>query len=170
MAALTSLGIVHTAISLVAVGAGIVALARYHHIRDDTRAGQVYLWGTVLTCVTGFGIFQHGGFGVPHALGVVTLLVLALAWAGTHTAWFGRAGATVASVSYSLTLFFHTIPGMTETSTRLPAAAPLASGPDDPALQAAVGISFLVFLVGAALQVRDLRRHGPARAGALPVA
>ena len=43
MAALSSLGIVHTAISLVAVAAAAVALVKYHHLRDDTRAGQVYL-------------------------------------------------------------------------------------------------------------------------------
>lgn len=170
MSALTPLGIVHTAISLVALGAGIAALVKYHHIRDDTRPGQVYLWGTVLTCLTGFGIFQHGGFGKPHALGVITLAVLALAWWASRAPLFGRAGAAVASVSYSLTVFFHAIPGMTETSTRLPAGAPLASGPDDPRLQAAVGIAFLCFLVGAAWQLRDLRRHRPSPHGVQPAA
>ena len=59
---------------------------------------------------------------------------------------------------------------MSETSTRLPVGAPLASGPDDPGLQAAVGIAFLVFLAGAALQVRDLRRRTTAGASAVRVA
>ncbi len=35
---------------------------------------------TILTCVTGFGIFQHGGFGKAHMLGIITLVVLAIAW------------------------------------------------------------------------------------------
>jgi len=34
---------------------------------------------TAITSPTGFGIFQHGGFGKPHVLGIVTLLVLAIA-------------------------------------------------------------------------------------------
>ena len=34
---------------------------------------------TAITSPTGFGIFQHGGFGEPHVLGIVTLLVLAIA-------------------------------------------------------------------------------------------
>jgi len=170
MAGLTPLGIVHTAISLVAVAAGIAALVKHRHILDTTASGRTYLWATVLTCLTGFGIFQHGGFGKPHALGVITLVVLGLAWVAGHKHLFGRASAGVASVSYSLTLFFHAIPGMTETSTRLPVNAPLASGPDDPGLQAAVGIAFLVFLAGAALQIRDLRRHPAARGSALPAA
>jgi hypothetical protein len=57
------------------------------------------------------------------------------------------------------------IPGLTETFTRLPLGAPLFSGPEDPALQKLVGLFFLVFVVGAALQVRRLHRlaaHAPA--------
>jgi hypothetical protein len=39
---------------------------------------------------------------------------------------------------------------------------PLASGPEDPGLRAAVGAAFVVFLVGATLQIRRLRREaGP---------
>ena len=45
MFGLTILGTIHTAISLVAVIAGFVALARY----------------------------RHGGFGPPHALAILTL-------------------------------------------------------------------------------------------------
>ena len=76
---LTSLGLVHTAISLIAVFAGIVALLRYKEITLRTGWGQVFVWTTVLTCLTGFGIFQHGGFGKPHVLGIITLLVLGVA-------------------------------------------------------------------------------------------
>ncbi len=70
MLGLTSLGLVHTAISLVAVVAGAIALFRYRRIAWATLAGKVYIATTALTCTTGFGIFQHGGFGKPHALGI----------------------------------------------------------------------------------------------------
>ena len=76
---LTPLGIAHTVISLVAVVAGLIALVRYKEIALSTRTGRVYVVATVLTCLTGFGIFQHGGFGVPHVLGIVTLVVLGTA-------------------------------------------------------------------------------------------
>ena len=166
MLGLTSLGIVHTAISLVAVGAGIVAFVRYREITTGTRAGRIYFWMTVATCVTGFGIFQHGGFGRPHALGILTLLTLAIAWVAERRNMFGRASRHVAVIGYSLTFFFHMIPGFTETSSRLPVGRPLTSGPDDPALQAAVGVAFLVFLIGAFLQFRRLR-VGASRASAV---
>src|SRR6187402_3169011 len=81
---LTSLGIVHTVISLVAVAAGLIALIRDQEISSRDRIGKTYVFTTVLTCLTGFGIFQHGGFGAPHVLGIITLAVLFLAWkAGT---------------------------------------------------------------------------------------
>ena len=158
MLGLTTIGIIHTAISLVAVAAGIYAFFRDKEISPRNGLGRTYVWTTVLTCLTGFFIFQHGGFGKPHMLGIVTLLVLAVAWAAGSTKLFGRASRYVETVSYSLTFFFHMIPGFTESFTRLPVDAPLFTGPDDPSLQKTIGVVFLLFLVGAFLQVMRLRR------------
>jgi uncharacterized membrane protein len=76
---LTSLGVLHAAIGRVAVAAAIVARVRYKEISPKTLTGKVYVITTVLTCLTGFGIFQHGGFGKPHALGIITLVALGAA-------------------------------------------------------------------------------------------
>lgn len=161
MLGLTTLGLIHTAISLIALAAGTIALLRDHEISPLKGVGQIYLWATVLTCLTGFGIFEHGGFGKPHALGVLTLLVLGLATVSQRTSLFGRAAAYVVTISYSLSYFFHFIPGVTETFTRVPAGRPLFSSPEDPALEKAVGVLFLLFLVGVTLQVRRLRALRP---------
>ncbi|HXI51496.1 MAG TPA: hypothetical protein VNH84_08325 [Candidatus Saccharimonadales bacterium] len=156
MPGLTNLGIVHTAISLVAVGAGAVALTRDKEITSRNGVGQLYIWTTVLTCLTGFPIMQHGGFGKPHALGVITLLVLVVA-ALAGRGKFGRASRYVEVVGYSATFFFHMIPTFTETATRLPVGAPLAASAEAPGLQATIGAVFVIFLIGAALQVCRLR-------------
>jgi len=158
MFGLTTLGTIHTAIGLVALIAGAWALLRDKAIGPGTSLGQVYIWTTVLTCLTGFFIFQRGGFGPPHMLGILTLLVLGVAAVARR--WFGGAGPYVETVAYSLSFFFHFIPGTTETFTRVPVGAPLFSGPEDPALAKTVGLLFLIFLVGAALQVRRLRAEG----------
>jgi len=160
---LTPLGIIHTAISLVALGAAFVALFRYRHIAWQSTAGKVYVVATFLTCATGFGIFQHGGFGKPHALGIITLIVLAIALGAELGSWFGRLSRYVATVSYSMTFFFHWIPGITETATRLPAGAPLVASPEAPELQVVAAVLFVVFMLGASWQVWDLR----ARRGAM---
>lgn len=167
MFGLTPLGTIHTAISLVALVAGAIALVRDKEIIARSTLGKTYIWATVLTCLTGFGIFQHGGFGKPHALGVITLLVLALATFAARTTLFGRASRYVETISYTMTFFFHLVPGFTETFTRLPAGAPLFANPDDPALQRTIGVVFVLVLIGIALQVRRLRAAGTANPSSL---
>lgn len=151
MFGLTSLGAVHTAISLVAVGAGIVGLARDKRIDLGNGAGKTYLIMTILTCLTGFGIFQHGGFGKAHALGVMTLLVLAVAWQV-------RARVALQAVLLSVTFFFHMIPAATETLTRLPLGAPILPDAEAPELKAITGVMLLLLVIGATLQVRRLNQ------------
>lgn len=161
MAALTNLGIIHTAISLVAVGAGIVSFIRTGDISWKNGVGKTYIITTVLTCLTGFGIYQHGGFGKPHVLGIITLVVLAIAYAGEKKQ-LGRLSVYVATICYSLTFFFHFIPAVTETTTRLPVNEPLATSPDDPLVQKLIGICFVLFLAGITLQVIKLRARSKA--------
>ena len=165
MFGLTPLGIVHTAISLVALAAGLACLLRFGEIAARHPLGRTYVWATVLTCLTGFGIFRHGGFGAPHALGILTLVVLAVA-ALAGSGKFGRASRPIEIVAYSTTLFFHMIPGLTETFTRLPQGAPWFSGPDDPSLQKAVGVCFGLLVIGCVLQLRGLAKR--ATPAALP--
>jgi uncharacterized membrane protein len=162
MYGLTSLGIVHTAISLIAVAAGLIALVRDGRITGADALGKTYVWTTVLTCLTGFGIFQHGGFGKPHMLGILTLLVLAVAAVAARTSLFGRASRYVETVSYSATFLFHLIPAITETTTRLPLGAPLLPNADAPQLQTATACLGVLFLIGATLQVLKLRKTGAA--------
>jgi uncharacterized membrane protein len=157
MLGLTPLGTVHTAISLIALAAGFVALWRYKEISTRTVSGRLFIGGTILSCLTGLGIFQHGGFGVPHVLAIVTLVVLGVALATEYLNAFGRLSRHVATVSYSLAFFFHFIPGTVETLTRLPVGAPYLSGPDDPKAQPIIGAFFVLFLIGATLQVLRLR-------------
>ncbi|WP_326544312.1 hypothetical protein [Pseudorhodoferax sp.] len=155
MFGLTTLGAVHTAIGLVALVCGYGSLLRDGAIDPRRRMGQVYLWTTVLTCLTGFGIFQRGGFNEAHALGVLTLLVLGAALLPLRARWWPY----VQTVLWTLTLFFHMVPGLTETFTRLPLGAPLFTGPDDPRLQATVGAVFGVFAVVMLAQVLRQRRR-----------
>lgn len=104
---MSAFGMFHTAIALVAVVAGIIAIVRYGEIGTGTRSGLTYVLFTVATCITGLFIFHHGGFGPPHVLSIITLVVLAIAyWAERRP---GHAGLPryVAVMGYSLTLFFH---------------------------------------------------------------
>lgn len=162
MLGLTSLGLIHTAISLVAVVTGIIILVREHRIRYATNGGRLYVHATVLTSLTSLGIYHHGGFGKPHVLAIITLLTLAFARLTISKAWFSRRNATVEMVAYPATMLFHFIPALTETGTRLPFGAPFFANADDPLLKMLTGGLVLVFLAGVTLQVLWLGRQGVA--------
>ncbi len=155
---LSIFGTFHTALALVAVVAGLVALFRHGEISSGTRPGLNYILFTLAASVTGLFIFRHGGFGAPHVLAILTLLVLAIAWSAEKRATGTGYARYVAVPGYTLTLFFHLIPGLTETGTRIPVGNPAFSGPEDPTLKALVGLGFLVYLAGAFVQVARIRR------------
>src|SRR3989454_12327336 len=127
MFGLTPLGTFHTAIGLIAVVAGFVALARDKEISTRSAAGSLFFWGTVITCLTGFGIFQHGGFGKPHVLGIVTLIVLGAAVAAERGSAFGRVSRYVATLGDLLGPVPHFLPAPLRTAT--PPAAGAAAPP-----------------------------------------
>jgi|ERR1700757_2262849 len=158
MLGLSELGIIHTAISLVALAAGAIALIRDKKIVWTNVPGKIYVITTALTCLTSFGIYRHGGFGAPHVLSVLTLLLLLVALlGGKYTTLLGRVTPYVVVVAYTFTYLFHLVAGVTETLTRVPVAAPWASSPADPKLKVVLGLVFLLFVIGATRQVLSLR-------------
>lgn len=157
MLGLTSFGLFHTLISLVAVAAGVISFARRGRIAPDDAAGKAYIAFTIASCLTALGIFHHGGFGPPHAVAILTLLVLAIAAAARTTPVFGRGARYVETIGYSATFLFHMIPAVTELSTRLPAGAPLVGSADAPALKATYLVLLALFVLGAVVQARRLR-------------
>ena len=161
MLGLTAFGAFHTAIALVAVACGFIALARDKQISSGTRVGQAYLVTTLATAVTALGIFHHGGFGPPHVLALLTIGALGVGTTAGRSRLFGRASRDVQAISYSSTILFHMIPAVSESATRLPPGAPLVASLDAPVLRGVALVLLAAFLVGVTLQVRWLRRSMP---------
>jgi uncharacterized membrane protein len=157
MFGLTPLGIIHSVLGLVALITGFWTLARHKEITLGTQLGRVYLIATLLTALTALGIFQHGGFGKPHMLAVLTLIALAVGFAAGATSVLGRRGRYLQAICYTTTLLFHMIPGFAETLTRLPATQPNFPNADAPGLQPIFGTLFVLLVVGLVLQIRWLR-------------
>jgi len=153
MLGLTTLGIIHTAIGLVAIGFGFWALARDREILWN-RLGQAYLLLTFITAATGLPIFRHGGFGPPHALALMTFGALALGTLAASTQLFGAWSRVVRIVSLTSTFLFHAIPGFTESLIRLPVAKPFAASPEDPVMRPIYATLLVLFAIGLWLQLR----------------
>lgn len=166
MFGLTTLGLFHTAVGLVALVSGFAALARYKVISADNRLGQVYLISTLVTALSALGIFQHGGFGPPHALAIMTLIALAVGSLAARSQVFGRASRYIQAICYTATILFHMIPGVTESLTRLPLGAPVEASADAPIFQTLYPILAVITLIIMGLQIGWLRRQSPAGNGA----
>jgi uncharacterized membrane protein len=156
---LTALGAVHTAISLVAIVAGVWAFVRDKQILLANRLGQLYLATTVLTAATGLMIFEHGGFRIGHAFAVLTLVVVAIGTVAAATPLFGRASRYVQAVFYSSTMLIHMITGAAETLTRLPPGAPLVTAANASIFKDIIGGLVLAFIVGLAFQLRWIQKR-----------
>lgn len=157
---LTPLGLFHTLVSIVAVVTAFVALYRDKGISPRTSIGRTYLLTLLITTLTGFPIFRHGSIGPPHIVGVIILIVLAVAALAGTTRVFGRASAYVETVSYSTTVLLLMIPTVTETLTRVPPSAPWVASPEAPIFPPLYSALLVLFLVGVFLQVRGLRAPG----------
>jgi uncharacterized membrane protein len=157
---LTPLGLFHTLVSLVAVVAALVALYRDKGISPRTSIGRTYLVSLLITTLTGFPIFRHGSVGPPHIVGAIIMVVLAVAALAAKTRVFGGASAYVETLSYSTTVFLLMIPTVTETLTRVPPSAPWVASPEAPIFPPLYAVLLVLFLVGAFLQVGQLRAAG----------
>ncbi|OJH35771.1 hypothetical protein BON30_37615 [Cystobacter ferrugineus] len=154
---MSTLGIVHTVISVVPLVLGVLAFARDGQIDPRNRIGKLYIATMVASIVTSFGLSSRDGFNPGHALGLLALgLMLAGAVAGKIRG-LGRALPYVRTLTFSASFLLLLVPGVNETLTRLPVGQPLASGPESPLVQRSLLGLLLLFLLGSSYQVFKLR-------------
>ncbi|HEX4621052.1 MAG TPA: hypothetical protein VH208_05725 [Myxococcaceae bacterium] len=157
MFGLTTIGIIHTLLGVVALICGFGSLARDKEISAATTLGRVYLVSTLLVAATALTLFRHGGFGPGHAFAIATLVCIAIGFAAERAHIFGGLSRYAMAAAYSATILFHLLPAFTEALTRLPPGAPIAASPEAPLLQKIFGGLGIAFLLGLALQLRWVR-------------
>jgi len=156
---LSILGIIHTAISILAILVALYSLLRDGIINPQNGNGKLYVFLTVFTCITGLPIMRFGHPTAGHNLAVIILIVLPIAIYAPSMKFLGKSGAYIQIFLMSLTLFFSFIPAIVETLTRVPISRPIANGPNDPLVQ--TGLLTLVgfFVVGVVYQLIKFRSH-----------
>lgn len=157
MSSLSTLGLIHTAISVAPLLLGGYALATRGAISPEGPLGRAYIATMLASIVTSFGLSSTGGISPGHVLGVIAALLMG--FAARPPALLGRAVPYLRTLAMSASYLILLIPGTVETLTRLPAGAPVAArGPESPEVQATLGVFFLLFLVGSAWQLLRIRR------------
>lgn len=154
---ISALGAFHTVVSVATFAAGLYCFARHSKIDAGTRSGHVYLAGMLVSVATSFGLSSTGGFNAGHALGIVALVAILGALCVNRLSFFGNARPYLQQLGLSFSFFLLLVPGINETLTRLPAAHPLATGPDSPIVRGALGAWLALFVLGSAVQFYLLR-------------
>lgn len=154
---LSTLGIVHTLISLPPIVAGLYSFARHGRIEPSKLSGRIYLVGLALSVLTSFGLSSTGGLNPGHVLGLLALVAAFGVLLLPRLSFLGRLRPYLAAFGPSFSFFLLLVPGTVETLKRLPLAHPIATGPQDPIVGKALLILLIAFLTGFALQCRTLR-------------
>lgn len=157
---ISTLGAIHTAISLVPLLAGIHSLARYRRIDTATGSGKIYLAGLTLSVLTSFGLSSTGGLNPGHVLGIVALFAAFGGLLAPRLDFLGRLRPYLSAFGLSFSFLLLLVPGTNETLTRLPPAHPLANGPQSPLVLGTLLVWLGLFVAGFALQCRRIQaRH-----------
>lgn len=154
---LSTLGIIHTIIGIVAIIFAFAALLRDGVINPKSTNGKYYVFLTVITSLLSFGVRKTGDFSPAHLLSVLILIILPIAVFASSINFFGKKATLVQVVGMTVTLFLSLIPTFVETLTRLPVNSPIAENQDDPVLKAILSVLTLVFAVGIFYQLKKLK-------------
>lgn len=149
---LSTLGVLHTAISLIPVLAGLYGFVRHRKIDTASGPGKLYLVGLVLAVATSFTVSSTGGLNPGHAFGIVVLLVAFGGVMVNRIGFLGRLRPYLSTFALTFSFLLGLVPAVNESLTRLPVSHPLAAAPMAPVvLQTLLGF-FVAFLIGIAAQ------------------
>ncbi|ABD09042.1 conserved hypothetical protein [Rhodopseudomonas palustris HaA2] len=155
---LTTFTLVHTIISLIAIVAGLVAMAGLLGSRSLPGWTALFLVTTILTSATGF-LFPFFQLLPSHIVGIISLVLLAaavIAYYGFRQRGYWRAGYVVTAM---LSLYLNVFVLIVQAFQKIGPLRDLAPNQNEPPFLAAQAIALLMLV---AAIVVGLRRGGPA--------
>ena len=152
---MTTLGIFHTAISIAAIAVAAVSLLKDKFILPQSSFGKVYIILNAIACISSFWLSKAGGFNPGHAIGILVLVLIAVALMLNNKNFTQAKYIIVFCMSFSLFLSF--VPAINETLTRIPIGHPLAANADAAIIKQTALALLLIFIGGLIYQFRKLR-------------
>ena len=153
---LSTLTWVHTLLSLVGIVTGIVVLIGLLSSKWPDGWSVAFLASAVATSVTGF-MLPAAGFGPSHWVGVISLVVLALALLARYGLHLAGAWRRIYAAGVVLALYFLVFVGVAQLFGKVPALhalAPTQSEPPFAIAEGAVLVLFVVLAIAAAIKFR----------------
>jgi hypothetical protein len=138
--------VLHIIISLIGITSGLVVMVGM--LRSQRLAGwtALFLASTVLTSVTGFG-FPFNELLPSHIVGIISLVVLAIAIAALYLFRLAGAWRWVYVVTALAALYLNTFVGVVQAFGKISALNALAPTQSEPPFAIAQGLVLLAFVV-----------------------
>lgn len=155
---LSSLGIFHTGIGVMAIVAAIIAYVKYGKINLAETSGKIYAYSTIITSLTALGISKHGGFNIGHVFSIFILILVLVAYFLFSRKQGNNSSRYVENFLLSFSFFLSWVPTINETFTRVPIAQPLAKSPTDPIIAQTLLVLLVLFIIGSILQFSKQRK------------
>ncbi len=135
----------HVAVSLVGILSGLVVLYGLLFGRPSGAWTAVFLATTILTSLTGFPLPPFG-FDPPRAVGVISLVLLALAVAAYYAFHLAGAWRWIYVASAVAALYLNVFVGIVQSFLKLPFLNALAPTQSEPPFVVTQGIVLLAFV------------------------
>ena len=149
---LTNLGIFHTIVGIVAIGAALTSLIKFGKIDLSRLSGKIYFYGTIITSLTALGISKRGGFNAGHAFSLFIIVLVAIAFYLFYKRQASSRSRYFENFLLSFSLLLSLLPTVNETLTRVPIGAPVAKDMSDPVIAKTLLVLLVVFIIGSVLQ------------------
>src|SRR5260370_25363112 len=128
---MTILTFVHVLLSLIGILAGLVVMFGLLASKALKSWTAVFIWTTVATSVTGF-FFPFHRFLPSHAIGIISLLVLAVAIYALYGMHLAGSWRRIYAITAMIALSLHVFVLIAQLFDKLPAPRPLAPTQTEP--------------------------------------
>ena len=137
--------IIHTLISLAGIFSGFVVMFGLLAGKRLDGWTKWFLITTVATSVTGFGFPLHH-FGAPHVVGIISLIVLAVAIYARYPRQLAGAWRWIYVVGAMIALYLNVFVGVVQAFQKVPALQSLAPTQSEPPFQLTQLVTLLLFV------------------------
>jgi hypothetical protein len=153
----------HVIISLLGIVSGIVMAFGMLSSNRMPAMTAIFLLTTVATSVTGF-MFHFASFGPPEILGVISLVVLAVALWALYSQKLAGSWRWIYVASAVMALYLNVFVGVVQTFQKVPFFHALAPTQQEPPFAIAQGLVLIVFIALGIAAVKKFHPSAPAPA------
>jgi hypothetical protein len=144
---------IHVILSLIGIASGLVVLYGLLTGSPLVALTAIFLVTTILTGITGFPLAPFG-FDPARAVGILLLILLALAVLGLYVFRLTGAWRWIYVVTAVMALYLNVFVGVTQAFQKVPSLQPLAPTQSEPPFLIAQIAVLVIFIALGALAVR----------------